>query len=108
MENGEGFTALPMGWLSIAPLPTKLQMVVLTPMKLNTSSLHPANEIASFSYTAAMRKRFQIALAVLLVAIVGVIAWQVLRERESVYQGKRTKFEVVGALTPKDVTEYNA
>ena len=38
-----------------------------------------------------MGKRVQIALAVLLVAIVGVIAWQVMRphEREPVYQGKR-------------------
>jgi HEAT repeat protein len=37
-----------------------------------------------------MRKRVQVALAVLLVAIVGVIAWQVLgdREPEPVYQGK--------------------
>lgn len=38
-----------------------------------------------------MRKRLQIALAVLLIAIAGVIAWRVLhsREREPVYQGKR-------------------
>ena len=38
-----------------------------------------------------MRKRVQIALALLLVAIAGVTAWQVLRphEREPVYQGKR-------------------
>jgi len=36
-----------------------------------------------------MRKRVKIALAVLLVAIAGVIAWQALRPRESVYQGKR-------------------
>jgi len=35
-----------------------------------------------------MRKRVHIALAVLLVVIVGVIGWQVLREREPVYQGK--------------------
>jgi hypothetical protein len=35
-----------------------------------------------------MRKRVQIALAVLLVVVAGVIAWQVLREREPVYQGK--------------------
>jgi len=40
-------------------------------------------------HTAAMRKRVQIALAVLLVAIVGMVVWQVLREREPVYQGKR-------------------
>lgn len=52
-----------------------------------------------------MRKRVQIALAVLLVGVIGVIAWQVLRERESLYQGKGTKFEVVGAVTPKDATE---
>jgi hypothetical protein len=36
-----------------------------------------------------MRKRIYIALAVLLVILAGVIAWQVLREREPVYQGKR-------------------
>lgn len=35
-----------------------------------------------------MPKRVQIALAVLLVAIVGVMMWEVLREREPVYQGK--------------------
>ena len=35
-----------------------------------------------------MRKRVQIALAVLLLAIGGMIAWQVLRLREPVYQGK--------------------
>src|SRR6266700_7337487 len=43
-------------------------------------------------YTAAMRKRVQIALAVLFVAVGGVIAWQVLRLREPVYQGKRLSF----------------
>ena len=36
-----------------------------------------------------MRKRVQIALVVLPVAIVGVIAWQMLRVREPVYGGKR-------------------
>ncbi len=36
-----------------------------------------------------MRKRVQVALAMLVVALVGVIVWQVLREREPVYQGKR-------------------
>lgn len=35
-----------------------------------------------------MRKRVQIALAVLLVAILGMIMWQVVRLREPVYQGK--------------------
>jgi hypothetical protein len=42
------------------------------------------------AHAAAMRKRVQIALTVLLVALGGVIAWQVLhpREREPVYQGK--------------------
>jgi hypothetical protein len=35
-----------------------------------------------------MRKRVQIALAVLLVVIAGVGVWQGLREREPVYQGK--------------------
>jgi HEAT repeat protein len=36
-----------------------------------------------------MRKRVYIALAVVLLALAGVIAWQVLREHEPVYQGKR-------------------
>jgi HEAT repeat protein len=36
-----------------------------------------------------MRKRFQFALTVLLIALSGVIAWQELRLREPVYQGKR-------------------
>jgi hypothetical protein len=36
-----------------------------------------------------MRKRVQITLAFSLVAIVGAIIWQVLRERERVYQGKQ-------------------
>ncbi|MGA2656335.1 MAG: hypothetical protein ABSH34_02340 [Verrucomicrobiota bacterium] len=40
-----------------------------------------------------MRKRVRIALAVWLVAIAGVVAWQALRplEREPVYQGKRLR-----------------
>ena len=36
-----------------------------------------------------MRKRAQIALAVVAVAIVSVVVWQVCRQREPVYQGKR-------------------
>jgi hypothetical protein len=40
-------------------------------------------------HAGAMRKRFRIALAILLVAVVGGVAWQMLREREPVYQGKR-------------------
>jgi len=36
-----------------------------------------------------MRKRVYIVLAVLLVILAGAISWQVLREREPVYQGKR-------------------
>src|ERR1019366_8151646 len=39
-------------------------------------------------HNAAMRKWFQIAVAVLLVILAGVIAWQVLRLRQPVYQGK--------------------
>jgi HEAT repeat protein len=35
-----------------------------------------------------MRKRVRITLAVLLVALVGLVVWQVLREPEPVYQGK--------------------
>src|SRR6266481_3095062 len=41
------------------------------------------------AHTDAMRKQVQIALAVLLVGVGGVIAWQVRRLREPVYQGKR-------------------
>jgi len=36
-----------------------------------------------------MRKRVQIALAVLLVALAGVVVWQVMRLREPVYQGSQ-------------------
>src|ERR1044071_8506973 len=39
-----------------------------------------------------MRQRVRIALAVLLVAMAGVIAWPMLREREPVYQGKPFSF----------------
>jgi hypothetical protein len=39
-----------------------------------------------------MRRRVYIALAVLLVMLAGVIAWQVLRLREPVYQGKRLSY----------------
>lgn len=38
--------------------------------------------------TAVMRKRVQVALAVLLVALVGIIVWQVLGVREPSYAGK--------------------
>ena len=41
------------------------------------------------AHTALMRKRVHIALAVLLVALAGVSAWQGLSLREPVYQGKR-------------------
>ena len=39
-----------------------------------------------------MRKRFQIALAVLLLVLAGVIAWQVLRVPEPVYDGKPANY----------------
>ena len=39
-----------------------------------------------------MRKRIHIAFAVVLLALAGVIGWQVLRLREPVYQGKRLSF----------------
>jgi hypothetical protein len=45
VENGEGFTVLPMGVSSIVPLPTRLRPEVLTSMKNNTSSTHPASKI---------------------------------------------------------------
>jgi len=40
------------------------------------------------AHNAAMPKRVYIALAVLLVMLASVAAWQVLRERKPVYQGK--------------------
>ena len=43
-------------------------------------------------HTAAMRKRVQVALAVALIILAGVIAWQVLRLREPVYQGKSASY----------------
>ncbi len=50
-----------------------------------------------------MRKQVYIALAVLLVILAGVIAWQVLREREPVYQGKSLSAWVKGYTPdPKD------
>ena len=39
-----------------------------------------------------MRKRAQIALAILFVALVGVIVWQVLRIRGPLYQGKSASY----------------
>jgi HEAT repeat protein len=58
-----------------------------------------------------VRKRVQIALALLLVVIAGVIAWQVLREREPVYQGKTLDAwlqEYVAAEYQSPVTEETA
>jgi HEAT repeats len=42
-------------------------------------------------HTPAMRKRLQVTVAVLLVALAGMVAWQVMRphQREPLYQGKR-------------------
>jgi hypothetical protein len=53
---------------------------------------------ASARYAAAVRKRLQIAVAVLLVVVIGVIAWQSLRSREHepVYRGKRLTFWLRG------------
>jgi len=55
-----------------------------------------------------MRKRVQVALAVLLVVFAGVIAWQVLRLREPVYQGKRLSFwleRLTGAVNRRNQNE---
>jgi hypothetical protein len=49
-----------------------------------------------------MRKRVEIALAVLGIAILGVLAWQVLREREPVYQGKPLSAWLEGYDSPKN------
>jgi hypothetical protein len=43
-------------------------------------------------HNPAMRKRVQIALAVLLIAVVGVIGWREQREREPVYRGKPVSY----------------
>lgn len=43
-----------------------------------------------------MRKRFHILLVVLLVAVVGGLGWQVLRQREPVYQGKPLSYWLGG------------
>jgi hypothetical protein len=51
-----------------------------------------SNSAITFGILPAMRKRVQIALAVLLVAVAGVLAWLVLREPEPIYQGKRLSF----------------
>jgi hypothetical protein len=40
-------------------------------------------------HNAAMQQRVGIALAVLLVAVAGLVAWQAPHDREPVYQGKR-------------------
>jgi len=53
-------------------------------------------------YTAAVRKRVQIALAILLVAVIGVSEWQVLRVREPVYQGKPLSGWLEGYDSPKN------
>jgi hypothetical protein len=66
-------------WASLAGRP------VLTPRRQPQVSRFPPPS----AHNAVMRKRVYIALAVLLVALAGVITWQVLREREPVYQGKR-------------------
>jgi S1-C subfamily serine protease len=44
--------------------------------------------VVHLAHNSAMRKRVYIALAVLLVMLASVAAWQVLRERKPVYQGK--------------------
>jgi hypothetical protein len=49
-----------------------------------------------------MRNRVQIALAVSLIAVGGVIAWQVLREREPVYQGKPLSVWLESYDSPKN------
>jgi HEAT repeat protein len=54
-----------------------------------------------------MRQRVPIALAVLLVAVVGVIAWQVLRLREPVYQGKPLSLWLQGYSPDGDSPEVD-
>jgi len=48
----------------------------------------PQDFSISAASSVAMQKQVQIALAVLLVILAGVIGWQVLRLREPVFQGK--------------------
>jgi HEAT repeat protein len=54
-----------------------------------------------------MRKRVRIALAVLLIAMVGAIAWQALRLREPVYQGKRLSLWLQRYSPDGDSTEVD-
>jgi HEAT repeat protein len=50
----------------------------------------------------AMRKRVQFALAVLLVVLVGVIAWQIPKVREPLYQGKSLSVWLEGYIPNPD------
>ena len=54
-----------------------------------------------------MRKRVYIALAVLLVILAGVIAWQVMRLREPVYQGKRLSVWLEILIKERMTGDYN-
>jgi HEAT repeat protein len=55
-----------------------------------------------------MRKRVHIVLAVLLVAVAGVIAWLGLRQREPVYQGKRLSVWLQGYEFGVEAPEIDA
>ena len=57
----------------------------VTAAQLSRFPLHPV-------HNAAVRKRYRILLAVVVVAITGVIAWQGLREHEPHYQGKSASY----------------
>ena len=48
--------------------------------------------VAANRYAASMRKRFKIALSVLLAAFIGIVAWQVMLHREPTFQGKSLTF----------------
>jgi HEAT repeat protein len=62
---------------------------------------HPA-------HTAAMRKRVQIALVVLLAMLAGVIGWRILREREPSYQGRQLSswLEAYGRVRQTTESEF--
>jgi HEAT repeat protein len=56
------------------------------------------------SHNAGMRKRINIGLAALLLLMVGVIAWEGLREREPVYQGKRLSVWLEGIASEDSIS----
>jgi len=87
-------------WASIAGMaPLTIALAAAPSRKFSRFLLHPTHNVL-------MRKRVQIALAVVLVMLAGVIAWQVLRkpepQREPVYHGKGLRAWLNEYLTTGD------